>query len=94
LVEGKIDSLFTKSDGTYNEDAAELVAYAMYGKKMLESVRKISERKGESKANQKIVDSSPKTVKKQKAAGGNQGLGMEAVGHLSGVFKGDPYASR
>jgi hypothetical protein len=94
LVEGKIDSLFTKSDGTYNEDAAELVAYAMYGKKMLESVKKISERKGESKANQKMVDSSPKTVKKQKAAGGNQGLGMEAVGHLSGVFKGDPYASR
>jgi len=94
LVEGKIDSLFTKSDGTYNEDAAELVAYAMYGKKMLESVKKISERKGESKANQKMVDSSPKTVKKQRAAGGNQGLGMEAVGHLSGVFKGDPYASR
>ena len=94
VVAWKIDSLFTKSDGTYNEDAAELVAYAMYGKKMLESVKKISERKGESKANQKMVDSSPKTVKKQKAAGGNQGLGMEAVGHLSGVFKGDPYASR
>lgn len=94
LVEGKIDKLFMKSDGTYNEDAAELVAYAMYGKKMLESVKKISERKGESKANQRLVDSSPKTVKKQRAAGGNQGLGMEAVGHLSGVFKGDPYASR
>lgn len=94
LVEGKINNLFMKSDGTYNEDAAELVAYAMYGKKMLESVKKISERKGESKANQRLVDSSPKTVKKQKAAGGNQGLGMEAVGHLSGVFKGDPYASR
>ena len=28
LVEGKIDNLFTKADGSYNEDAAELVAYA------------------------------------------------------------------
>lgn len=94
LVEGKVESLFTNADGTYVDDAAELVAYAMYGKKMLESVKKIAERKGESKANQRVVDTSPKTVKKQRAAGGNTGLGMEAVGHLSGVFKGDPYANR
>jgi predicted glutamine amidotransferase len=93
LVEGKVDNLFVNADGSYNDDAAELVAYAMYGKKMLESVKKIAERKGESKVNQKLVDSSPKSIKKNKSAGGSQqGVSMDMIGHLSGVFKGDPYA--
>jgi hypothetical protein len=92
LVEGKIDNLFMNADGTYKEDAAELVAYAMYGKKMLDSVRKVAKRQGESEANQKIVDSSPKQLRKLKSSGGNAGLNKEAVGHLSGVFRPDPYA--
>lgn len=92
LVEGKIDNLFMNADGTYKEDAAELVAYAMYGKKMLESVKKVAKRQGESEANQKIVDSSPKQLRKLKSSGGNAGLNKEAVGHLSGVFRPDPYA--
>jgi len=92
LVEGKADNLFMNADGTYKEDAAELVAYAMYGKKMLESVKKIAQRQGESMANQKIVDSSPKQLRKQKASGPNQGQVPQAAQHLSGLFKGDPYA--
>ena len=92
LVEGKVDNLFMNADGTYKEDAAELVAYAMYGKKMLESVKKVAKRQGESEANQKIVDSSPKQLRKLKSSGGNAGLNKEAVGHLSGVFRPDPYA--
>ena len=83
LVEGKIDNLFTKADGSYNEDAAELVAYAVYGKKMLESVKKMAERKGESKANQRIVDTSAKQIRKQKVAGENQGFNAKEVQHLS-----------
>ena len=92
LVDGKIDSLFANADGSYNDDAAELVAYAMYGKKMLESVKKVAQRKGESMANQKIVDTSPKSLRKQKSSGPSQGYDAKAVGHLSGVFKNDPYA--
>jgi hypothetical protein len=92
LVEGKVDSLFVNSDGSYNEEAAELVAYAVYGKKMLESVKKIAERQGESRANQKIVDSSPKSLKRQKGTGTNQPANLQGVGHLSGLFKNDPYA--
>jgi hypothetical protein len=92
LVEGKVDNLFVNSDGSYNEEAAELVAYAVYGKKMLESVKKIAERQGESKANQKIVDLSPKAIKKQKGTGTNQPMNLQAVGHLNGLFKNDPYA--
>jgi hypothetical protein len=92
LVEGKVDNLFMNADGTYKEDAAELVAYAMYGKKMLDSVKKVAKRQGESEANQKIVDSSPKQLRKLKSSSGSAGLSKEAVGHLSGVFRPDPYA--
>ena len=92
LIEGKADNLFMNADGTYKEDAAELVAYAMYGKKMLESVKKLAQRQGESEANQKLVDSSPKQLRKQKASGPNQGQVPQAAQHLSGLFKGDPYA--
>jgi len=92
LVEGKIDDLFVSPDGSYNEDAAELVAYAMYGKKMLESIKKTAERQGESKANMRTVDSSPKTVRKNRSAGNPTGVNTDSVKHLSGVFKGDPYA--
>ena len=92
LVEGKVDNLFMGANGSYNDDAAELVAYAMYGKKMLDSVKKVAERKGESSVNQRLVDSSPKSIKKQKAAASNQAVDQNAIGHLSGVFKGDPYA--
>ena len=92
LVEGKIDNLFTKADGSYNDDAAELVAYAMYGKKMLESIKKGAERRGESKANQRIVDTSAKQIRKQKVAGDNQGFNAKEVQHLSSMFRNDPYA--
>ena len=92
LVEGKIDNLFMKADGSYNDDAAELVAYAKYGKKMLESIKKSAERQGESKANMKTVDSSPKTVRKTRLAANSNGVNIDSVKHLSGVFKGDPYA--
>lgn len=91
LVEGKVEDLFVNSDGTYNEDAAELVAYAMYGKKMMESVKKVAKRKGETEANQRIVDSSPKSMRKQKSASPTN-ANQKAIGHLSGLFKGDPYA--
>jgi hypothetical protein len=92
LVEGKIDNLFTKADGSYNEDAAELVAYAVYGKKMLESVKKVAERRGESKANQRIVDTSSKQLRKQKVSGNEQNFSSKEVQHLSSMFKNDPYA--
>lgn len=92
LVEGKVDNLFMNADGTYKEDAAELVAYAVYGKKMLDSVKTVAKRQGESEANQKIVDSSPKQLRKLKSPGSSSGLNKEAVGHLNGVFRPDPYA--
>jgi hypothetical protein len=64
----------------------------MYGKKMLESVKKVAQRRGESEANQMIVDKSPKSLRRLKAAGPAQGVGNKETAHLSGLFKNDPYA--
>ena len=92
LVDGDIDNMFYNSDGSYKEDAAELLAYAMYGKKMMETVRGKAERQGESKANLRTVDSSPKSVRRQKSSDQKRGVNLDAVGHLSSAFKKDPYA--
>jgi hypothetical protein len=92
LVEDRVDDLFYNADGTYTEAAAEMVANAMFAGKVRDTLQKMAERQGESKANQRIVDSSPKSVRKQKASAGKAGVNTKAVQHLSGVFKGDPYA--
>lgn len=92
LVNGRVDELFMDSDGSYKDEAAELLAYAMYGKEMMLSAIGKAERQGESKANLKTVDSSPKSVRRQKSADQKRGVNLDAVGHLSSAFKKDPYA--
>jgi hypothetical protein len=92
LVEDRVDDLFYNADGTYTEAAAEMVANAMFGGKVRDTLQKMAERRGESEANQRIVDSSPKKVRKQKSSAGKAGMNTKAVQHLSGVFKDDPYA--
>tara|TARA_R110001606_G_scaffold399074_1_gene580329 strand:- start:15 stop:1190 length:1176 start_codon:yes stop_codon:yes gene_type:complete len=92
LVDGKVENLFTGSDGAYKDDAAELLAYAMYGKKMMSSAQKRAEKQGESKANLKAVDSSPKKMRRQKSSDQERGKNLDAVSHLSSAFKKDPYA--
>lgn len=92
LVNGRVDELFMDSNGVYKDEAAELLAYAMYGKKMMQSSSTRAERRGESKANLKTVDSSPKSVRRQKSSDQKRGVNLDAVGHLSSAFKKDPYA--
>ena len=92
LVDGNLDSIFVDDNGKYKDDAAELLAYAMYGKKLLANAEKKAERKGESKANLKTVDSSPKKMKRQKSSDQQRGRNLDAVSHLSSAFKKDPYA--
>ena len=92
LVDGNIDDIFVESDGSYKEDAAEFLAYAMYGRKIMSNMQKTAKRQGESEANMKIVDSSPKKIRRQKSSDQKRGIDMDAVGHLSSAFKKDPYA--
>jgi hypothetical protein len=93
LVEGKVDDLIYNADGTYTEDAAMNVANMMFGDKMRSTIEKLANRKGKSEANQEIVDSSPKKIKKSKSSNSKGKTNMKAVQHLSSVVENDdPYA--
>lgn len=89
LVEGKVDSLFYNSDGTYTLKAAEMVANSLYGDKMRETIEKLANRKGMSEANQRIVDSSPKKIRNSKSSNSKGQVNVKAVQHLSSVVQND-----
>lgn len=91
LVERSIDELFLDEDGKYNKDAATKLAFALYGNKIVDSVKGKAERQGESKANMKIVDSSPKALRKSKTTQGTEKADLKEVEHLTSMFKKDPY---
>lgn len=93
LVEGKFESLIYNSDGTYKDDAAENIANMMFGKKMRETIEKLAMRRGESRANQRIVESSAKSVGKKKSSNASKTSAPNEVQHLgSVVVDNDPYA--
>lgn len=92
LVEGKVDNLLYKSDGSYTDDAAELVAFMLHGKKILEQVENKGVRKGKSEQALEIVDKSPQKIKKSSGGTQNQQVDLSAVKHLTGLQNHDPYA--
>jgi len=92
LVEGKLESIFFNPDGTYTEKAAEFVAFALNGKKILEDMENKGVRKGTSQASLDIVDKSPKSIKKRSQSNVDQKPDLSSVSHLSGMFKSDPYS--
>jgi len=93
LVEGKLESIFFNPDGTYTEKAAEFVAFALNGKKILEDMERKGERKGESKQALEIVDRSPKSIKKRSQSAVDSKPDLRAVDHLRGVMvSNDPYS--
>lgn len=89
LVEGKVDDLFLDEKGYYKQEAAEVIAFAKFGKQMLEVIRKQGERAGESKVNRKVVDSSPSSMRGQKDSQLHQQSQQEqaAIAHLTGGRK-------
>lgn len=93
LVEDKIDTLFYNADGSFKENAAQLVADALYGEKMRKHIETLAKRRGKSEAFQETVASSPKKVKGSKSTGGQaSGKQIDAVQHLSSVVTNDsPY---
>lgn len=92
LVEGKVDNLLYKSDGSYTDNAAELVAFMLHGKKILEQVENKGVRKGKSEQALEIVDKSPQKIKKSSGGTQNQQVDLSAVKHLTGLQNHDPYA--
>jgi hypothetical protein len=92
LVDGDIESLFYNEDGTFNEDAAERLAFSMYGSKVFDNLIQKAEMRGQSQANEKIVkrgNKSPRSRKGQRSVQNQEAMG--AVSHLNSQFKDDPY---
>jgi hypothetical protein len=93
LVKGDIDSIFKNPDGTYKDDAAELISFALYGKRVIQELLESAERRGESKANEEIVRRGSRSMRSSKSQSGKQSKeAIDAVSHLGSAFQQDPYS--
>jgi|SRR3990172_6624826 len=91
LVDGNVEGIFYNKDGSYKENAAEMLAYAEYGKRVIQEMLDSAENRGESKANEKIVQRGNKTIRTQKSSVAKEKKASNAVAHLEGQFIRDPY---
>lgn len=95
LVNGAADDLFYEADGTYKKDVAEKIAFVLYGKKMLESAKKIAERRGESRAREEVIDMSDKNVKTSRQNNNSTSVPdevLKAYSHILLPEKKSPFA--
>jgi len=93
LDNGNIEDLFRKDDGTYGPRAAEMLALALYGDEVIDRLTKSATKKGASKATEKMVGvaaKKPRSKGAQQVPTDNQAL--DAISHLTGQFKKDPYS--
>ncbi len=93
LVDGNIEDLFKKDDGSYNENAAEMLALALYGNQVIDSLTKQARNKGASKAREDLVSrssSKPRVSKTQRTR--EEKNALDAISHLSSSFNKDPYS--
>jgi hypothetical protein len=92
LVDGNIESLFVNKDGVYTEEAAKMVAFALYGESVMQSLIDRAERKGESNANEKLVRRGNEKPRASKTQRRQQSEAMDSISHLTGQFSDDPYS--
>lgn len=95
LATGNIDSLLRDKNGAYKSDAAERVAYMLYGDAIFEEETAKAESKGRTEANLEIVEKGKKTIENSKAIENDKKQAeAKAVQHLSMLNSSnkDPYA--
>lgn len=94
LVNGDIIGLFKDKNGRYKESAAETLAFAEYGRQMMELLNDRAEKKGRTKATEEIVHRANSNVpgKKSNDANDNSQL-SNATQHLEyGLPSKNPFA--
>ncbi len=93
MVDGNIEEPFYEKDGSYKEGAAEMLAFAMYGKRIMKALLNRATKDGASKANETIVDRGNKKMRKASKNTSQEGSqNTEAVSHLNTHFNEDPYS--
>jgi len=92
LVNGTTESLFV-NDSKYSEDAAERVAFALFGNKILKARIAKAKRTGSNESKEEFFQRGNKTVKTTNSQQGfNEKRANDAASHLKGQFKKDPYS--
>jgi vacuolar-type H+-ATPase subunit H len=92
LASGDINSLLKDKKGAYKESAAKIIAFAMFGEDLLKDLLEAAENRGESKANEDIVNRGKKEIQTSKSSQNAQDkMAAEAVQHLSFVQKKKDY---
>lgn len=93
LVQQDLRNLFFDRDGSYREDAAERLAFVLYGNKLMESLKNQAKAEAESAANATIVQRGKKQLVGSKSKSGtNKTEADNAIRHLTGQFGNDPYS--
>lgn len=92
LVDEDIESLYYNKDGTYKEEAAEMMAFSMFGKQVMESLLSKAKKEGISKANETIVQRGNKKPRQGQTQRKQSAEALDSISHLQGQFEKDPYA--
>ena len=91
LLRNQVDALFKTRDGNYSEDAAKMLAFALYGDAENKRLMKIAKRRGESEATERLVtrgSDTPSVTGTQT----NQPVGVnQVVKMLDGLFPKSTY---
>jgi hypothetical protein len=93
MVDGNIEEPFYEKDGSYKAEAAEMMAFAMYGKRIMKAITNRATKDGASKANETIVERGNKKMRKgSKNTSPEATQQVDAVSHLGSHFEDDPYS--
>jgi hypothetical protein len=92
LVNGDINSLFVE-DGKYIKDAAKRIAFALYGEKIIKAKVTKAKRTGKNESKEEFFSRGNSKIKTSRSQQGHSAARTEqAVNHLQGQFKKDPYS--
>lgn len=93
LVNQDLSGLFYDKNGAFKEDAAEKLALALYGDKLISKLTSNAKREGGNEANADIVQRGKKKIVGSKSKQGtNKTEANNAIRHLGGQFTQDPYS--
>ena len=84
LLSNQVDALFKTRDGNYSEDAAKMLAFALYGDAENQRLMKIAKRHGESEATERLVTRGADTP----SVTGTQTTQPEGVNQVVKMFDG------
>jgi len=91
LASNQVDALFKNKDGDYSEDAAKMIAFALYGDKENKRLMKVAKRQGESQATERLVSRGSDTPSVNGSQTNQPQGAQEVVKMFEGLFPKSTY---